>query len=98
MDSGLMGGIIGGTIGVLGGLLGTYFSIKNTKSRRERTFVLWAALSMWLFVGTFTTVILLYPQLWMMIPYCLVMTLGILFLNKKQMAIRRSEDGPEAHG
>ena len=95
-----MGGIIGGTLGVLGGLLGTYFSIKNTKSRRERVLVIWFALAIWLLVGAVTVSVPLFPRaiLWVMIPYPIVLTFGILFFNKKQMALRRSEQSPSSNG
>jgi RNA polymerase sigma factor (sigma-70 family) len=41
--AGLGGAIVGPVLGLLGGLFGVYMSIKNTKSYRERTFMIRAA-------------------------------------------------------
>ncbi|MGA2221000.1 MAG: sigma-70 family RNA polymerase sigma factor [Verrucomicrobiia bacterium] len=50
---GLAGAILGPLIGVLGGLFGSYMSIKNTKSPRERRFMINMSLITLAFVGMF---------------------------------------------
>lgn len=106
MDTGALwgwiGAIVGGVIGLAGAIVGTYFSIKNTKGPRERSFVIKAAAVGWiaglLFLG------LLFglpdPYRWFMwIPYSIVLPLGIIYGNRKLQAIRQDEsrkDEPKA--
>ena len=93
MNPGIIGGIVGTVIGVIGGLIGTYFGIKNTNGPRERAFVICAAIVCWVGVGGLLSVIVLLPRarLWVWIPYCILLPLGIRYGNRKQMAIRRQE-------
>ena len=93
MNPGIIGGIVGSILGVIGGLIGTYFSIKNTNGPRERAFVICLAIVCWVAVGVLLCVVLLSPQarLWVWIPYCVLLPLGIRYGNRKQMAIRREE-------
>ncbi len=91
---GLIGGIIGGIIGLAGGLLGTYFSIKNTNSPRERTFVIKASVVCWILVLAFVFGMCLIPGLYklFLIPvYFVCLVAGILLWNKKQAQIRLEE-------
>ena len=53
MNTGLVGGIAGGVIGLLGGIIGTYCSIKNTKSPRERAFMVKASVLCWIAILLF---------------------------------------------
>lgn len=46
--SGLTGAVLGPIVGVLGGLFGTWVSIKNTKSARERRFMITIGIIGWL--------------------------------------------------
>ena len=94
MDAGLAGGIIGGAFGILGGVIGTFFSLKNTQSPRERQFMIRVAVGTWLCVTLFLVLLLLLPSpyRWLMwIPYAIVLPLAIISLNRKQRAIRANE-------
>ena len=62
MDAGLAGGIIGGAFGILGGVIGTFFSLKNTQSPRERQFMIRVAVGTWLGVTLFLVLLLLLPS------------------------------------
>ena len=94
---GLIGGIIGGIIGLAGGLLGTYFSIKNTNSPRERAFVIKVSIACWIFVLVFVFGLCLIPGLYklILIPIYVVGLVAsiplILLWNKKQAQIRLEE-------
>ena len=93
MNPGLVDGVVGSLVGVAGGLIGTYFSIKNTNGPRERAFMIRSAIVCWIGVAAFLAAMFLVPQarLWLWIPYCILLLLGIRYGNKKQMAIRREE-------
>ena len=93
MNTGLVGAIVGSVLGIAGGLIGTYFSIKNTNGPRERAFMIRSAIVCWVGVGGFFAVMFFVPQarLWIWIPYCILLPVGIWYLNRKQMAIRREE-------
>ena len=93
MNTGLVGGVAGSLLGVVGGLIGTYFSIKNTNGPRERAFMIRSAIVCWLAVSVFLATMFLVPQvrLWLWVPYCTLLPLGIGYGNRKQMAIRRNE-------
>jgi hypothetical protein len=93
MNPGLIGGIAGSFIGVAGGLIGTYFSIKNTNGPRERAFMIRSAIVCWVGVGVFLAAMFFVPQarLWIWLPYCILLPLGIRYGNQKRMAIRREE-------
>jgi hypothetical protein len=95
MNTGLIGGVVGSLLGVVGGAIGTYFSIKNTKGPRERAFMIRSAVVCWLGMGVFFTAMFLVPQarFWIWIPYGILLPFGIGYGNRKQMAIRRDEEG-----
>ena len=93
---GLVGGIAGGVVGVFGGAVGTYFSIKNTGGPQERAFVFRMAAFMWVAITAFLAALWLTPQLYqplLWLPYLLLLTLGIRFMNRRQQEIRREESG-----
>jgi hypothetical protein len=94
MNSGIIGSVVGPLVGVAGGLIGTYVSIKNTKSARERAFAVRAAIVCWAGVSLFLLGLFLWPQArgWIAMLYCVLFPLGIRFGNKKHMAIRREEE------
>ncbi len=46
--SGISGAVLGPIVGVLGGIFGTWMSIKNTKSARERRFAVTMSIVVWL--------------------------------------------------
>lgn len=97
---GWIGGIIGGVIGLVGAVIGTYFSIKNTHSPRERTFMAYSAVVCWVAGLVFLTLlfILSNPYRWLLwIPYGILLPLGIRYGNRRQQVIRR-EDAEQARG
>ena len=94
MDAGWIGGIFGTVIGALGGAIGTYYSIVNTQSKRERNFVIKVSIVMWILVIAFVLGLLLLPKpynLFLWIPYAFGLTTGIPYVNARQQAIRDSE-------
>lgn len=98
MDIQNIGGYLGGFIGVLGGAVGTYFSIRNTKSPAERRFLVRAAVGMWLGVSIFLVILFALPGekrwiVWILYPFILVPT--IVYLNRKQLALRREAEKGE---
>ena len=102
MNSGAMwgwiGGITGSVIGLAGGIVGTYFSIKNTKSPRERAFVVKASIVCWVFVLAFIIGMSLLPgayKLWLVPFYVGGLLFGIRSWNRKQAQIRAEESNRE---
>lgn len=91
---GWIGGIAGGIIGLAGGLIGTYFSIKNTKGPRERSFMVKSAVVCWVGILVFLILLLALPnpyRWFMWIPYGVLLPLGIIYGNRRQQAIRQQE-------
>lgn len=91
MNPGIIGGIVGSAVGVAGGLVGTYFSIKNTKSPRERVFVIRASIVCWVFVLAFVLGMCLIPGFYklLLVPvYIIGLVTGIFVWNRKQAQIR----------
>jgi len=96
MNAGLIGGIIGGLVGVLGGLYGTYCAVKNTKGLRERAFMLKASVICWLAIILFLILLFVLPGpyqeiLWFV--YAILLTVGIVSMNRIQRRIREEESG-----
>jgi hypothetical protein len=94
MDSGLLGGVIGGSLGLLGGIVGTYFSIKNTSGPDERAFMVRMSIATWVLVTAFVCGLMLLPApygflLW--IPYGIALALAIRWSNRRQAQIRTRE-------
>jgi hypothetical protein len=94
MNAGLIGGIAGGVIGLLGGIVGAYFSIKNTKSQRERAFVIKCCAICLIAIGAFCILGFTLPGpyrhlLW--IPYSILLPSGIVAVNRRQQKIREME-------
>lgn len=92
MNPGLIGGWIGGILGIAGGIIGTFFSIRNTESPRERAFMIKACMIGWLAIAVFLILMFVLPTpycffLW--IPYGILLPLGILFTNRTQQRIRK---------
>jgi hypothetical protein len=93
------GAILGSTIGVLGGIFGTWMSVHNTQAPAERAFAIRCAIGTWLFVGAFLLGLFLIPSpynylLW--IPYPILLILGILWMNAKQAAMRKTDQAAKA--
>ena len=93
MSSAMISSIVGSVLGVTGGLIGTYFSYRRARSSSERYFVIRASTGIFVFVGSFLAILLLFPQTRPMIflPYALVLSGGILHLNRLQSKIRHEE-------
>jgi hypothetical protein len=93
MNIGLIGAIVGSAVGVAGGLFGTYRSYKAAKGRREQRFVIWASIGIFVYVGSFLAVLFIFPQTRPMIfiPYALILSSGIVYLNRRQSKIQREE-------
>lgn len=94
MHPGVMGAIVGSVLGLLGGAVGTYFSIRNTRGPKERTFVIKAAGITWVAVTLFLAGLLLLPApyrflLW--VPYAILLPVGIRKWNREQARIRDEE-------
>jgi membrane protease YdiL (CAAX protease family) len=93
MNIGLVGGIVGSVLGLAGGLFGTYSSYRRAKSSRERRFVIWASISIFVYVGSFLAVLFLFPRSRPMIfvPYALILSSGIVYLNRRQSRIQQEQ-------
>lgn len=94
MEPGMAGAIAGTVVGVLGGAIGTYFSIHNAKSAKERRFVIRWALAFILGISLFLGGLFLTPAsvrylLW--IPYGIVLTLAIRFCNTAHAKLQSDE-------
>lgn len=48
-DWGWVGGIVGMTLGLAGGIIGTYFSLKNTRTEKERSLMIKFVVGFWAF-------------------------------------------------
>ena len=96
---GWIGGIVGGLCGVAGGAIGTYFTIKNTKGPRERSFTIKGSIVCWAFVVAFVVGTWLVPgwyKLLLVVPYVILLTFGIWKWNQIQFRLRREESGQSA--
>jgi len=93
MDTASIGGILGSVFGILGGAVGTYFSIRNTSSPRERRFVIRAAILVWIALGLTALAVFYLPTLrvWAWVPICVMVVVGVPLLNRRQELIRREE-------
>ena len=97
MNPGLIGAIAGSVVGIWGGVIGTWVSIRNTKSSRERRFVIKAAIACWVAVLLMLVLILTIPNpykafaglpVWILLPF------AIKHWNRKQMQIRKEDVEP----
>jgi len=94
INPGIIGGILGSIIGIAGGAFGTYCSIKGTNGPRERSFMIKYAVFTWIFVITFLVLFFVLPKpynLFMWIPYAIFLPIGIIYVNKHLLAIRKEE-------
>lgn len=91
---GWAGGIVGSAIGLLGGIIGTYFSIKNTNGPRERAFMVKSSVVCWVAILIFLGLLFALPnpyRWFMWIPYTILLPIGIIYGNRKQLRIRQEE-------
>jgi len=94
MHPGVIGGIVGGALGIAGGALGTYFSIKNTKSLRERAFMIKVSVVGWIAILVFLGLMFSLPvpyRFFLWIPYGILLPLAIVTGNRKLQKIRQEE-------
>lgn len=94
MHPGTIGAIIGGLCGLAGGIIGTYFSIKNTNSPRERAFMIKASVIGWIAIFVFVGLMFALPnpyRYYLWIPYGILLPLAIVTGNREQQRIRQEE-------
>jgi Ca2+/Na+ antiporter len=95
MDSGTIGAIAGVIIGVLGGLIGSYLSISNAKTKKERIYMVKAVGMCWAVVIAFLLLVIFLPEpinsfIW--IPYLAGLFALIRYWNKKLKQMQVSEE------
>ncbi len=98
-DYGLIGGIAGSVLGLLGGIVGTYFSIRNTKGKKERAFVVRISCALWLVMLLVAVAAYLIPspyKVFAMMPVWLGLPFLILYWNRKQKELREGEQTEQA--
>jgi hypothetical protein len=96
---GWVGGILGTLLGILGGAIGVYFSVKNTKGPRERSFVIRTSILCLVGVVTFGLGMWLIPspyKIGLIAVYVVALLVAIRHWNKKQAAIRAEESNHAA--
>jgi hypothetical protein len=96
MHPGLIGGIVGSLVGVAGGIVGTYASIRNTNSPRERRYVIRCAVGFWVGITLFLAGLFLlpHPYRWLLwIPYSVALPLAIAAANRGLARIRAEAAG-----
>ena len=101
MNTGLIGGLAGGFLGLVGGAVGTYFSIKNTRGPRERSFMVKVSTIAWVAITAFLAGLLALPKpynLLLWAPYGIALPLGIHWCNRRQMKIRAEESAAQITG
>jgi len=94
MHPGTIGVIIGGLGGLAGGIIGTYCSIKNTNSPRERAFMIKVSVIGWIAILVFVGLMFALPnpyRYYLWIPYGILLPLTIITGNRKQQRIRQEE-------
>jgi Ca2+/Na+ antiporter len=95
MNPGLVGGIIGSLVGILGGAVGTYFSIKNARGPKERSFIIRMAVLMWIAATVFVVLLVIVPSpyIWLLcVTYGIVLLLSTITMNRRLGRIREQED------
>lgn len=99
---GLVGGIAGCVLGVAGGVVGTYFSLKNTETERERALMVRYVAAFWA-VGLAVLALMLLAAFGVL-PEAVYWAVWIAFmcllgpaiaLGNRRLARARSEGSPE---
>jgi TM2 domain-containing membrane protein YozV len=93
MSIGTVGGIVGIVLGCAGGLLGAFCSYKAAKGPRERRFVIWASVGIFVSVFLFLALLSLLSgwRVWIWTCYLVLLPLVLRYLNRWQTAIQREE-------
>ncbi len=94
MDLSVLGATVGVLAGLAGGVCGTYFSIKNTTSRRERLLMLQMAAVTWAFVLSFVALLFVVDakykiRMWSF--YVPALVLLIFLADRRQRRIRQED-------
>jgi len=82
-----LGGGLGAILGLIGGIVGTYFSIKNSKKPKQRTFAIKMSVIGWAAILTVSLVAYILPDSYKMlafIPIWIGLPFYILYWNRKQ--------------
>ncbi|MEM9941089.1 MAG: hypothetical protein AAF939_05830 [Planctomycetota bacterium] len=84
-------GIAGSIIGLMGAIIGTCIPIARSESRREKIFLVRCAMVMWILIAVFLVALFTIPYpysqlVW--IPVGAWMTMGIRYINNRQVEIR----------
>ncbi len=106
MEWGWIGGITGCVIGLAGGIIGTYFSIKNTRPGRERSFMIKYIAAFWA-IGIAVLALMLLaafdvlPEAFYWVAWIMFMCLlgpSIVLGNRRLAALRadESEQSPDS--
>jgi hypothetical protein len=71
----------------------TYSKYRRAKSARERRFIIWTSIALYVLVGSFIAVLVLFPKTYPMIfiAYLCALFGGISYLNRQQSKIQREE-------
>lgn len=88
---GVIGGIAGAALGITGGIIGTYFSIKNAKSSRERALMIKLSLFFWVIVLISLCFMILLPMPYKFVastPFAIIIPIFIITGNRKLQAIK----------
>jgi len=93
MNAGLIGGIAGAILGITGGLIGVWFSYRAAKGERERRFVIIGSVFCLAYVSLFVALSWLLPKARpvILIPYAVILLIGINYWNRRQSRIRQEE-------
>ena len=89
-----VGAILGSVLGIIGGVIGAYFSIKNTNGPKEKSFMRKSAIVSGLAIILFLFLFFIIPfpyRFLLFVPYGIILPIGIIYLNRKQQEIRKSE-------
>ncbi len=87
-------GIAGSIFRLIGGLIGTCVAVANTRSQRERSFLIRCAVVYWIVMAIFVALMLTLPQPYSQlawIPLVFATVFGIRYINENQQRIREAE-------
>lgn len=94
MHPGMVGAIIGTVLGVLGGAIGTYVSLRNARSEKERRFLICCAVAMTAGISLFLGLLFMVPadyRFLVWIPYAVILPASIRFANSAHAKLLSEE-------